>query len=145
MVKIFGQASGSPRLPEGCRHSIIIIVTLAQRALCRLLHLRPVDTAASADEFVVLLQAIAELLHAYDAIEEESGDVEHRTISLLLARRMSAREIKWPDSNDIARSKRAFRALYQRQGVEAGIPDVIGALDGYHIRISRPSESKESY
>lgn len=74
--------------PEGCRHSIIIIVTLAQRALCRLLHLRPVDTAASADEFVVLLQAIAELLHAYDAIEEESGDVEHRTISLLLARRM---------------------------------------------------------
>lgn len=76
-----------------------------------------------------------------------SGSSVHGKIRRVLdfLNAISAREIKWPDSNDIARSKRAFCALYQRQGVEAGLPDVIGALDGYHIRISRPSESEGSY
>ncbi|KAH7968223.1 hypothetical protein HPB52_007036 [Rhipicephalus sanguineus] len=106
-------ARGLRRAARGCRHSIIIIVTLAQRALCRLLHLRPVDTAASADEFVWLLQAIVELLHAYDVIEEESGDVEHHTISLLLARLMSV----LPAQNRSGRraSPRAARWLPERE------------------------------
>ncbi|KAH7955747.1 hypothetical protein HPB52_003618 [Rhipicephalus sanguineus] len=188
--------------------------------------------AASADELVVLLQAVAELIRDYDAIEEGNDDVECHIVSLLLARLLrqdrhrvplyvervvpayvdlefkkmfrlsrntaaalveeferssfhpqgsrgrtqlsaektvligltylgtqttmyaiadkfdvsewsvhgairrvldflisiSERETKWPDGNDIARSKRAFHALFQRQGVEAGLPDVIGPL-----------------
>lgn len=43
---------------------------------------------ASADEIVVLLQAITELLNAYDMIEQECHDVEHHTISLLLTQLM---------------------------------------------------------
>ncbi|KAH7969061.1 hypothetical protein HPB52_014178 [Rhipicephalus sanguineus] len=44
--------------------------------------------AASADEFVVLLRGVAELIRAYDAIEEGSDYVDHHIISLLLARLM---------------------------------------------------------
>ncbi|KAH7961663.1 hypothetical protein HPB52_011174 [Rhipicephalus sanguineus] len=72
---------GSPPQHHHHRHA-----SAAVFALCRLLHRQPVDMAASADELVVLLQAVAELIRDYDAIEEESDDVEHHIISLLLTR-----------------------------------------------------------
>ncbi|KAL3216398.1 hypothetical protein MRX96_033094 [Rhipicephalus microplus] len=44
-----------------------------------------------------------------------------------------------------AQNKRAFRALGRCDGVEAGLPDVIGAIDACHVRITRPTECKEDY
>ncbi|KAL1436360.1 hypothetical protein MTO96_049720 [Rhipicephalus appendiculatus] len=49
--------------------------------VCPVRHQLPVGMEASADEVVGML-------HAYDAIEEEINDVEHHTISLLLAQVM---------------------------------------------------------
>ncbi|XP_049522253.1 putative nuclease HARBI1 [Dermacentor silvarum] len=79
----------------------------------------------------------------FDVCESSVHTSIRRVLDFLMC--ISAREIKWPNGNDVVRSKRAFRALYHRRGVEAGLPDVIGAVDGCHIRISRPSESEESY
>lgn len=56
---------------------------------------------------------------------------------------ISAREICWPDAEERQRNKGAFRQL-ARRGTR-GLPDVIGAIDGCHVRIARPSESEESY
>ncbi|KAH8027133.1 hypothetical protein HPB51_002287 [Rhipicephalus microplus] len=47
-----------------------------------------------------------------------------RVLYFLLS--ISEREIRWPNDEDAARNKRAFRALGRCDGVEAGLPDVIG-------------------
>ncbi|XP_049267550.1 uncharacterized protein LOC119377433 [Rhipicephalus sanguineus] len=53
-----------------------------------------------------------------------------RVLDFLLS--ISEREIRWPDREEAARNKRAFRALGRCDGVEAGLPDVVGAIDGCH-------------
>lgn len=67
----------------------------------------------------------------------------HLAINQMLAflYSISAREIRRPDADEHGRVKRAFLSL----GRHGALPDVIGAVDGCHIRISRPSESEESY
>ncbi|KAH7934794.1 hypothetical protein HPB52_000491 [Rhipicephalus sanguineus] len=55
-----------------------------------------------------------------------------RVLDFLLS--ISEREIRWPDREEAARNKRAFRAL-----------DVVGAIDGCHVRITRPAECEEDY
>lgn len=66
-----------------------------------------------------------------------------RVLDFLLS--ISEREIRWPNDEEAARNKRAFRALGRCDGVEAGLPDVIGAIDGCHVRITRPTVCEEDY
>ncbi|KAH7949604.1 hypothetical protein HPB49_012666 [Dermacentor silvarum] len=68
----------------------------------------------------------------FDVCESSVHTSIQRVLDFLMS--ISARDIKWPDSNDVVRSKRAFRAL-----------NTVGAWNGCHIRISRPSESEHSY
>ncbi|KAH7964276.1 hypothetical protein HPB51_027487 [Rhipicephalus microplus] len=58
---------------------------------------------------------------------------------------ISEREIRWPNDEDAALNKRAFRALGRCDGVEAGLPDVIGDIDRCHVRITRPTECEGDY
>ncbi|KAL1431609.1 hypothetical protein MTO96_002238 [Rhipicephalus appendiculatus] len=76
-------------------------------------------------------------------------DVSESTVHVAICRvldlfSISAREIRWPDREEKERTKRAFQDALARRGI-TGLPDVIGAVDGCHIRISRPTESEESY
>ncbi|KAH8021958.1 hypothetical protein HPB51_019602 [Rhipicephalus microplus] len=66
-----------------------------------------------------------------------------RVLDFLLS--ISEREIRWPNDEEAARNKRAFRALGRCDGVEAGLPDVISAIDGCHVRITRPTDCEEDY
>nr|XP_037272857.1 putative nuclease HARBI1 [Rhipicephalus microplus] len=66
-----------------------------------------------------------------------------RVLDFLLS--ISEREIRWPNDEEAARNKRAFRALGRCDGVEASLPDVIGAIDGCHVRITRPTVCEEDY
>ncbi|XP_077531140.1 uncharacterized protein LOC144143194 [Haemaphysalis longicornis] len=56
---------------------------------------------------------------------------------------ISAREIRWPNVDERERIKSSFLSL--RRGPGGGLPDVVGAIDGCHIHISRPPESADSY
>ncbi|KAH7987069.1 hypothetical protein HPB51_026561 [Rhipicephalus microplus] len=58
---------------------------------------------------------------------------------------ISERKTRWPNDKEAARNKRAFRALGHCDGVEAGLPDNIDAIDGCHVCITRPTECEEDY
>ncbi|KAK8762319.1 hypothetical protein V5799_026415 [Amblyomma americanum] len=75
-------------------------------------------------------------------------DVSESTVHAAISRildflfSISKREICWPDPDERQRSKAAFCQIGRRGQV---LPDVIGVIDGCHVRIARPSESEESY
>ncbi|KAH6945030.1 hypothetical protein HPB50_006917 [Hyalomma asiaticum] len=56
---------------------------------------------------------------------------------------ISEREIRWPDHDEKERNKAAFSKLVRRG--RSPLPDVIGAIDGCHVRIAKPTESEQSY
>ncbi|KAL1468251.1 hypothetical protein MTO96_025559 [Rhipicephalus appendiculatus] len=75
-------------------------------------------------------------------------DVSESTVHAAISRVLdfldfiSAREICWPDRDERERNKRTFMKLVRRR---SGLPDVVGAIDGCHVRIARPTESEQSY
>ena len=64
----------------------------------------------------------------------------HRFISRLLRdiHHFSHRYIRWPDNHSKEQNARQFLCT-------SGLPNIIGAIDGCHIRISRPSKHGNSY
>ncbi|XP_051167759.1 putative nuclease HARBI1 [Leptopilina boulardi] len=52
--------------------------------------------------------------------------------------RRSAEFIRWPQGQEIIKNQQEFFEI-------ADFPDIIGAVDGCHIRINAPSENPESY
>lgn len=52
-------------------------------------------------------------------------------------RDISSEVIRWPEGHNIDRTKNEFNA-------KAGMPDVIGAIDGSHIEIEAPKVRKDS-
>lgn len=79
-------------------------------------------------------------------------DVSESTVHLAIRRvvnflfSISSREIRWPDRDEKERTKRAFKDISRRgTSGRAGLPDVIGAIHGCHICITRPMESEECY
>lgn len=50
---------------------------------------------------------------------------------------LSPQCIKWPDNVETQEIEQAFR--------RRGFPGAIGAIDGTHIRIDRPTEDPDSY
>ncbi|KAL1479123.1 hypothetical protein MTO96_052122 [Rhipicephalus appendiculatus] len=75
-------------------------------------------------------------------------DVSESTVHAAISRvldfldSISAREICWPDRDQRERNKRTFMKLVRRR---SGLPDVVGAIDGSHVRIARPTQSEQSY
>ncbi|KAL1424426.1 hypothetical protein MTO96_020213 [Rhipicephalus appendiculatus] len=65
-----------------------------------------------------------------------------KTLLVALCGTSGAREICWPDRDERERNKRTFMKLVRRR---SGLPDVVGAIDGCHVRIARPTESEQSY
>ncbi|KAH7949472.1 hypothetical protein HPB49_011036 [Dermacentor silvarum] len=118
----------SAHYPEGCRGRPKIS---AEKTM--LIALKYLGTQAS-------MYSIAD---KFDVSESTVHSAICRILGFLLS--ISAREIHWPDHDEGARNKRAFQALYRHQGCGAGLPDVIGAIDGCHIRIVRPTEREEDY
>lgn len=70
----------------------------------------------------------------FDVAESSVHCAINRVFAFLFS--ISALEIRWPDADERERTKRAFASLNHR----GGLPDVIGAIDGCHIRIARPSK-----
>ncbi|KAH7966082.1 hypothetical protein HPB49_013624 [Dermacentor silvarum] len=118
----------SAHYPEGCRGRPKIS---AEKTM--LIALTYLGTQAS-------MYSIAD---KFDVSESTVHSAICRILGFLLS--IGAREIHWPDHDEGARNKRAFQALYRHQGRGAGLPDVIGAIDGCHIRIVRPTEREEDY
>ncbi|XP_077553666.1 uncharacterized protein LOC144168586 [Haemaphysalis longicornis] len=77
----------------------------------------------------------------FDVSESTVHAAITRVVGFLLE--ISAREIRWPNVDERERIKSSFLSLRRVPG--GGLPDVVGAIDGCHIRISRPSESADSY
>ncbi|XP_037564034.1 putative nuclease HARBI1 [Dermacentor silvarum] len=85
-------------------------------------------------------QTMYHIADKFDVSESTVHGAISRVLDFIFS--ISAREICWPDRDEKERSKRAFSELVRRR---SGLPDVIGAIDGCHVRISRPSESEQSY
>ena len=69
-----------------------------------------------------------------------SQSTAHNIISLMLSRicRLAAKFIRWPSPCEKIASMVAFRNIMKRD-------DIIGAIDGCHIRKQRPSQQRLDY
>ncbi|KAH7955254.1 hypothetical protein HPB51_028158 [Rhipicephalus microplus] len=74
-----------------------------------------------------------------------SRGARHDTLRIGLSAVHKRKKTRWPNDKEAARNKRAFRALGHCDGVEAGLPDNIDAIDGCHVCITRPTECEEDY
>ncbi|XP_064482866.1 uncharacterized protein LOC135395701 [Ornithodoros turicata] len=82
---------------------------------------------------------IAKIADKFD-VTESTG---HKTVTRVLKflQRISSDVIAWPSGERRSSIEKGF--LTKVKG--AGIPDVIGCVDGSHIEINRPRESRDSY
>ncbi|XP_070390216.1 uncharacterized protein [Dermacentor albipictus] len=90
--------------------------------------------------YIATQQTMYHIADKFDVSESTVHAALNRVLDFIFS--ISAREVCWPDRDEKERSKRAFMGLVRRR---SGLPDVIGAIDGCHVRISRPSESEQSY
>ncbi|XP_077551269.1 uncharacterized protein LOC144166230 [Haemaphysalis longicornis] len=89
--------------------------------------------------YISTQSAVYRIADKFDVAESSMHLPINRVLAFFYS--ISTREMRWPDADERGRMKRAFLSLGRR----GALPDVIGAADGCHIRISTPSESEESY
>ncbi|KAL1479106.1 hypothetical protein MTO96_052141 [Rhipicephalus appendiculatus] len=104
-----------------------------------------------AEELLAAAAALSSLLFGTQQTTYQIADkldVSESTVHAAISRVLdfldfiSAREICWPYRDEKERNKRAFMKLVRRR---SGLPDVVGAIDGCHVRIAGPTESEQSY